>query len=66
MHWSFTVAALTVLLVFTAIGSRWLTLGACAVVLLTGIVALPRERARGALAALVAAVVAAAAAVVLA
>ena len=54
-HWSFTLASLLILLVFTAIGEAWLTLAAAAVVIAFGFILLPQVRTRGALAAVIAA-----------
>lgn len=64
-QWAFTIAVLFVLLGLTALGNNWLTVGTAVGLLVVGFVVLPRDRARGALAALVAGCVAAAFAAVL-
>ena len=57
-QWLFTAAALVVLLGITALRNDVLTIGASVALLVIGFIALPRQRARGPLAAIVAAGVA--------
>lgn len=54
----FTGAAIALLLFMTAFDNAWLLAGTAAALFAVGFVALPRQRVRGALAALIAAVVA--------
>jgi hypothetical protein len=54
----FTAAAITLLLGLTAFDNAWLLAGAALALLAVGLVALPRQRVRGALAAVLAACVA--------
>ena len=54
----FTAASIALLLGSTAFDNAWLLLGAAMALLTVGFVALPRQRVRGALAAVLAALVA--------